>query len=247
VNNGPVNTAGTARRPVVMAHRGASRRAPENTVAAFRLARQLGAGWVELDVRLARDGALVVHHDAHYSGGRAICEVDAADRPPAVPLLDEALDACEGMGVNVEIKNAPGEPGHDPSGRVADTFVAALHARAASAAATPPILVSSFDAPTLARVRELDARIATALLTFQLDDPAAVIAACVAAGHRALHPFDATVDASLVRVAHEAGLAVNVWTVDDASRIAQLVALGVDGICTNVPDVAATVLDGMRA
>jgi glycerophosphoryl diester phosphodiesterase len=246
VNSGPVNTARTARRPVVMAHRGASRRAPENTVAAFRLARQLGAGWVELDVRVSRDGALVVHHDARYPGGRAVCEVDAADRPPAVPLLDEALDACEGMGVNVEIKNAPGEPGHDPSGRVADAFVAALHARTASAAATPPILVSSFDAPTLARVRELDARIATALLTFQLDDPAAVIAACVAAGHRALHPFDATVDAAVVRAAHEAGLAVNVWTVDDPARIRQLAELAVDGICTNVPDVAATVLDGIR-
>jgi glycerophosphoryl diester phosphodiesterase len=224
-------------RPAVIAHRGASTRAPENTVAAFALARELGADWVELDVRLARDGVLVVHHDPRYVDGRAVCEVDAGDRPRHVPVLDAALDACEGMGVNVEIKNSPGEPGYDPHCRVVDLVVDLLRARR-----SPPILVSSFDAPTLTHLRELDLRIDTALLTFTLDDPAAVLAACVRAGHRALHPFDATVDQVLVRGAHDAGLEVNVWTVDDPARIAQLAALGVDGICTNVPDVAVAVL-----
>ena len=52
------------------------------------------------------------------------------------------------------------------------------------------------------------------------------------------------VDAAMVRRAHDVGLAVNVWTVDDAQRMAALIEMGVDGICTNVPDVARSVVDG---
>jgi glycerophosphoryl diester phosphodiesterase len=70
----------------------------------------------------------------------------------------------------------------------------------------------------------------------------ATIARAAAAGHRALHPFDATVDAAVVATAHAAGLAVNVWTVDDPERMIELASFGVDGICTNVPDVALTAL-----
>ena len=61
-------------------------------------------------------------------------------------------------------------------------------------------------------------------------------------GHRALHPYDPIVDAALVAACHAAGIEVNVWTVDDPARMVGLVALGVDGICTNVPDVALRVL-----
>ena len=57
-------------------------------------------------------------------------------------------------------------------------------------------------------------------------------------GHAALHPYDATVTAELVSACHEAGLLVNVWTVDDPARIRELADIGVDGIVTNVPDVA---------
>jgi glycerophosphoryl diester phosphodiesterase len=227
--------------PVVIAHRGASRAQVENTVAAFRRARELGAEWVELDVRIARDGALVVHHDARYADGRAVCDVDSRDRPSSVPQLDDALDACAGMGVNAEIKNSPGEPGHDPDARVVDALVDVVRRRASN----PPLLVSSFDEPTLRRLRALDPQCDTALLTFELPDDRvdALVARVVAAGHRALHPFDRTVDAALVDAAHRVGLSVNVWTVDDPARIAELAALGVDGICTNVPDVARSVLD----
>jgi glycerophosphoryl diester phosphodiesterase len=224
--------------PAVIAHRGASRAAPENTVAAFRRARELGAGWVELDVRRSIDDALVVRHDARFDDGRRVVDVRVEDRPPAVPTLDEALDACAGMGVNIEIKNSPGEPGHDPACRVSDLVVAALRPRGDEM----PFLVSSFDVDTLARVRALDPSIPTALLTFALEHPATVISAAVAAGHRALHPFDGTVDRELVDAAHRAGLDVNVWTVDDATRIAALASFGVDGICTNVPDLAVAVL-----
>ena len=230
--------------PIVIAHRGASRVERENTVAAFRRARELGADWVELDVRLSLDGELIVHHDARFPDGRAVAEVAAGDRPAGVAHLGEALDACAGMGVNIEIKNVAGEPGHDPRGRAADAVVAELQRRQRSGHHTPPVLISSFDPMVLDRVRAIDPAIDTALLTFALDDPAATVATAAAAGHRALHPFDATVDAALVALARRSGLAINVWTVDDPVRIIELASLGVAGVCTNVPDVAIAALRG---
>ena len=98
---------------LVVAHRGASAAALENTVEAFCRARDLGADWVELDVRRTADGVAVVHHDAHLPDGRRIGGLHAVDLPSHVPGLAEALEACDGMGVVVEIKNLPDDPDFD--------------------------------------------------------------------------------------------------------------------------------------
>jgi glycerophosphoryl diester phosphodiesterase len=233
------------RNPIIIAHRGAARPGthPENTLAAFRRARAVAADWVELDVRRSADGDLVVHHDPHLADGRLIAGLRRAEIPAVVPSLDEALGASMGLGVNIEIKNLAFEPDHDPAIRVAPAVVAAVRR------ADPPVsvIVSSFDAPTIDRVRELAPSLPTALLTFALDDPAATIDWCVSHGHRALHPFDATVDRAIVERAHEHGLAVNVWTVDAPDRIATLCEMGIDGICTNVPDLARRVIENRGA
>src|SRR5688572_26619178 len=122
-------------RPLVIAHRGASAAAPENTVEAFALARALGADWVELDVPTPADGALAVVHDRELPDGRLVAEMRRAELPPSVPLLAEALDACQGMGVNIEIKRA----------RPRDV-VGLLRARSHA----DEVLVSSFAADTVA-------------------------------------------------------------------------------------------------
>src|SRR3954465_3236369 len=114
----------------IFAHRGASARYTENTVMAFQGARDLGADWVELDVRRTADGALAVHHDAHLADGRAIVELAAAALPPHVPLLAEALAACAPMGVNVEIKNWPADVDFDVSATIVEPHAPALQARA---------------------------------------------------------------------------------------------------------------------
>jgi glycerophosphoryl diester phosphodiesterase len=220
----------------IIAHRGASADHPENTVAAFRAAGPLGANWVELDVRRTLDGALAVHHDAHLGDGRAIVELVAADLPPDVPSLVEALEACAPLGVNVEIKNSPHDVDFDATAALVEPVVAAIQA------CSQPIIVSSFHAPTLERVRSVDPSVVTALLTFDLSDPARVIEGLLVAGHAALHPFDRTVTDELVELVHAVGLAINVWTVDEPARMEDLAAMGVDGIVTNVPDVAAAVL-----
>jgi glycerophosphoryl diester phosphodiesterase len=226
----------------VIAHRGASQRAPENTVTAFTIARAIGADLVELDARRTSDGVVVVHHDARLEDGRAVASLAASALPRHIPTLAQALDACAGMVVNVEIKNTPGEPDHDPHDIHLDAILDVVRA----GRPLDEVLVSSFNASTIARVHDREPALATAQLTFALDDPVAMVRDVARAGHRALHPFDLTVDAALVALAHRAGLAVNVWTVDDESRMRALVAMGVDGICTNVPDVARGVVDSFR-
>lgn len=218
-------------RPLIYAHRGASLDHPENTLPAFVGAFEQGSDWVELDVQLTRDGGLVVHHDPVYPDGRTVEDHDAAARPPTVPLLNDALDACAGMGVNIEIKVE--RPGTD----LAERVVAVVGARR-DQGVDQPISISSFDETVLDRVKVLDPSIDIAQLLLDMNaDPHAVERAAER-GAVAIHPWDPFVDEALMDRCRSLGLAVNPWTVDDRDRIIQLGALGVDGIITNVPAIA---------
>jgi glycerophosphoryl diester phosphodiesterase len=220
----------------VLAHRGASRAAPENTIEAFHLAAALGSDGVELDVRRTADGVLVIHHDPHLPDGRAIIDVGAAELPADIPHLHAALDACAGMWVNVEIKNDPVEPDFDPTDSIADETVGALLQRHDD----ERWLISSFRIETIDRCRALGGSIRTAWLVDDIPDD--VISTMVARGHVALHPWVATLRRSHIDACHGAGIAVNTWTCDDPGRMLELIEWGVDGICTNVPDVAIDVI-----
>ena len=222
----------------VIAHRGASQAAPENTVEAFRLARDLGADWVELDVRRTTDGVAVVHHDAHLADGRRIGHLHADELPGYVPSLAEALEACEGMGVHLEIKNLPDDPDYDRENLVADAVAGLIAAYLGPERA----IVSSFNVDAADAVRAVDPTIPAALIC-GIVQPAQAVARATAHTMVAVHAFDAMCDASFVRRAHDAGLAVNVWTINHADRMAELVAMGVDGLITDVPDIARAVID----
>lgn len=224
-------------RPQVIAHRGASADAPENTCDAFRLAAEQGADWVELDVRRTADGHLAVLHDGTLPDGRLLVETPASELPASVPSLPEALDACAGMGVNVEIKNGPGEPDYDPHDRVAARVLEVLASRAGG----DEVLISSFTAHTVERVRRDAPHLRTAWLVGELSP--GNVAVTVGSGHQAIHPWDHGTSADGVDLAARAGLEVNVWTVDDVDRMLELAAMGVSGIVTNVPAVARRALD----
>ena len=138
--------------PLVLAHRGARRVAPENTIEAFTRALDQGADGVELDVHRTSDGRLVVHHDAEADrigvlATRTLEEIRGLR--PEIPTLDEALDACAGSLVNIEVKNLPGDADYDPEeqavGLVGDVVV--------SRGRRDNVLVSSFNLATIDRLR----------------------------------------------------------------------------------------------
>ena len=220
---------------MVVAHRGSSKAERENTILAFERARRDGAAMVELDVRRTRSGELIIHHDASIVGLGDIVDHDRAGLPDYVPTLDEALDACDPMLVNIEIKNMPDDPDFDPTELVAQQVVARLAQRGDGAR----MLISSFHAPTIAVVRRLNPGLQTGLL---FTVPAVALHDVVAAGHSAIHPHHRAVTPDLVALAHRLGLAVNTWTVDDPARMRELASFGVDAIITNVPDVALRTL-----
>jgi glycerophosphoryl diester phosphodiesterase len=195
---------------------------------------------VELDARRTADGAVAVHHDPAIPGLGALCTLHFAQLSRKIPRLGDAIAACQGMSVNIEIKNLPGEPDFDPDERLADAVVDVVRERGV----VDRVLVSSFRLATIDRVHAVDPPVATAWLVLPGRDDAEVVAACAERGHVALHPHHAAVTAELVDTAHAAGLRVNTWTVDDADRMRELAALGVDGIVTNDVATAVAVLNG---
>jgi glycerophosphoryl diester phosphodiesterase len=226
---------------LVIAHRGASAAARENTLEAFRTAAHQGADGVELDVRRSADGTLAVHHDDVLPDGRSILGLTRAELPAEVPALDDALDACRPLRVvNVEIKNWPEDPDFDPDEQLADAVVARLRAR--GDLDSDRILVSSFHLPTVDRVRALAPGLATGWLLGPVEDPAALVERAAGHGHVAVHPHHAFVNERFVELAHGAGLAVNTWTCDDPDRIRWLADLGTDAVITNTPDIALAAL-----
>jgi glycerophosphoryl diester phosphodiesterase len=236
-------------RPLVLGHRGASHARPENTLAAFAEARELGADGVELDARRTSDGRLVVHHDPEVEGFGLIAarsfEALRAARP-TIPTLAEALETCSGMIVNVEIKCLPWEPDADtPDRAVVHAVVDLLRATAVLS----EIVVSSFDLGAVDASRGIAPEIATGWLTSG-QEIAAAAAIATEHGHAWLNADRAAAlraPASEIAGARRSGLRVNVWTVDDPGEIATLAAAGVDSIITNVPDVAVGVLERPRA
>jgi glycerophosphoryl diester phosphodiesterase len=222
----------------VIAHRGASVAHPENTIAAFRGAVEQGADAVELDVRRTADGRAAIHHDEALADGRGLWELRASELPSHVPLLREALEACQPLEVNVEIKNVRIDGDFDPDQTMAQVVVDTVREMGIG----DRILVSSFGFACIERVRELDASLRTAFLIGGDRDPLPLLERAAAGGHPGVHPHWLMVDETFMAHAGSLGLFVNVWTVDDPDHIRRLADLGVDGIVTNVPDVARSAL-----
>jgi glycerophosphoryl diester phosphodiesterase len=220
-------------RPEIIAHRGTPRELPENTLPAFRRALAVGADAIELDVHATRDGIVVVHHDAIP---RAIApDAALAGRPIAtlaydelrgfsvagsapIPTLDEVLEEVDGRAtVYVEVK---GRGAERPS-------VGLLAGREAWTA------VHSFDHRVARWVTESSPALRTGvLLDCYLIDSAAAMRAATA---RDLWQQWEFIDAELVRDVHAGGGRLIAWTVNEPEAARRLAALGVDGLCTDLP------------
>jgi glycerophosphoryl diester phosphodiesterase len=223
---------------LTIAHRGASALYPENTLRAFIAAAELGANMCEFDVRMTRDGEVVVIHDAtinRTTDGRGrveamsaaeIKQLDAGARFGAefrgehIPTLVEVAQALGvRCGMDVELKAQGLEA------RVCDIL--------RECGAIDSAIVSSFDWDQLKIVARQEPGLRLALLGEKA--PAALLEAALAMHAFAIAPRFDMADAALCAEAHRRGLAVYVWTVDDAPTMRRLVNAGVDGIMTNNP------------
>ncbi len=177
---------------------------------------------------------MIVHHDPVVAGLGPICQRTVAELPGYVPILSAALDACQQLQVNVEIKSDPKEPDYDETHGLTRAVVAAL----ATDVRRDRYIISSFDREVVNLVKELAPDLATGFLYSMTARPAQLIQRCVADGHVAIHPHHLALTQRTVKLALEAGLAVNTWTVDDPDRMQTLAKWGVSTVITNVPDVA---------
>jgi glycerophosphoryl diester phosphodiesterase len=185
---------------------------------------------------------MAVHHDDHLADGRNLVDLSAPELPAHVPQLAGALDACAGMWVNIEIKNWPEDADFDESDRLAASVANLLGTRGED----HRWVISAFHRPTADAMRTLAPTVRTAWLTVGVrdEDIARTARDLARSGHIALHPWDRHLTRHCVDVCHDNGLQVNVWTVDDPERMKVLADWGVDGIVTNVPDVALSALGG---
>lgn len=240
----------------MVAHRGASAEQPENTLASFEAAALARADMVELDVRLTSDGTVVVLHDPDLSAttdlagpvhSLSLAEVKVADasggRGPRqeIPTLAEALALLDrlGIGVDIEVKNIPGEPAFEAD---AEGILEATLEVLAAARFGPPALVTSFNPATVARSLELAPDIPTGLLG--IGDPPDALGLAREVGHAMVLPHHralAEAGEEFVAAAHEDGIAVGTWTVDEEDELATLFSWGVDAVATNDPRRAIAV------
>jgi glycerophosphoryl diester phosphodiesterase len=201
--------------PMICAHRGASRRHPENSMAAFRTAIGLGADMIETDVRRTARGRLVLAHDP------------LAPRPPRRPagLADLVALAAGRIALDVELK----ETGYEAD------VLGALDPRPAG------LVVTSFIPRAVAAVRELDPDVETGLV-FRPGDRRDLAARAAACGARMVVAHASAFTPQLAAELHAERRPLMVWTVNDRRRLADLMATpGVTHVVTDIPDVAAAI------
>ena len=231
--------------PLIFAHRGASADAPENTLAAFKLAEQRGADGVELDAKLSKDGKIVVIHDQTVDrttdghgkvGDLTFAELRRLDAgkwfgaPYAgerIPMLEEVLDVLGGrVIVNIELTNyrSPNDPLPELAARLVQR--SGFENR---------VMISSFFPSNLKRFKRLLPQVPGGFLTVGGWPGHLEIALLGLAGAiDALHPHFSTVEPRLIEQTHRHGLKINVWTVNDVEIMKKYSDWEVDGMITDV-------------
>ncbi len=230
-------------RPLVFAHRGGSKIGPENTITAFDRGLATGADGLELDVHLAKDGTVVVHHDELLDrttratgplAHRTAAELAEFD----VPTLKEVLVRYPETGIIIELKKG--------GGALARGVVEEVRrARAATR-----VCLASFSVTALRAARALAPDIATSGARFEVRVALYRSWLGLPPGrvrYQALQVPETSGDTRVVsprfvRLAHKAGLVVQVWTVDDPDDMRRLLGWGVDGIISDRPDLAVQVV-----
>lgn len=249
----------------IIAHRGANKRAPQNTIPAFEKAIEMGTDGFETDVHLSKDGVPVICHNYtidETSNGTGEIEkmtleqlksydfgsyFDPKFKGTTLPTLDEFLDLAVGKGLkvlNIELK-----PEKDTARR--ETLVRKTLEAVEARGLSDILLISSFSPEILKYIKQIDPKCKTAFLY-----PAGYVRAHLAflppfglmskMKCHAAHPHKLCIRADFVKKAHEKGLEVNVWTIDESEDIRAMIEAGVDGIITDCPDRVRNILNEMN-
>ncbi|MHB8526267.1 MAG: glycerophosphodiester phosphodiesterase [Candidatus Acidiferrales bacterium] len=238
------------KRPWVIGHRGAPGHAPENTMASFRRAVELGATFIETDLRLSHDARFVAMHDAtldRTTNGRGLVrdftleqlrELDAGswlapefagERIPTIEEIFEFSGEADAV-FYLEIK-------HEGTWGIHHAMAEALR----SSKEAGRCVVISFDARTLENLRRLDTMLMMGLL-FETQMPNAIEKA-QSIGARQILPRADLVTRELVEEAHRADMQVATWTVNQPEQMRAVIAAGVNGIMTDYPERLCAVIE----
>lgn len=241
----------TSKHTLNIAHRGASGYAPENTMAAFDKALEMKADYIEIDVQLSKDGEVVLMHDAMVDrttdgSGRIdaftleeLRQLDAGNwfgpqfAGEQIPTLEEVLDAYRGkIGILIEIKNASQHPG------IEEKIAGALEERNMDKPNNGKIIVQSFDHGSIARFNALLPNVDTGVLVgYDAEGISDAQLAQFSTYADYVNPNHQMVDAGLVSRIHDYGMQIAPYTINDQSRINELMDYGVDGIISDYPDL----------
>jgi glycerophosphoryl diester phosphodiesterase len=231
--------------PLIYAHRGDRSRAADNTLEAYRLAVEVGADGIELDVRRTSDGVLVMSHDERVFGHPPIADLtfdELRQRTPLVPSLAETLAAVPlHIFLNVEIKNQPDEAGYDETRDIVEESLSTIDKQDDLSR----ILLSSFDPTSVERAESFHTDILCGqLITAHLSVEDGIRMA-TDLSIDALHPpMDAFLrnPNSTVQQIHDAGLAAVVWNANTPEDVQSVASAGVDIVITDDPGMARSAL-----
>jgi glycerophosphoryl diester phosphodiesterase len=220
-------------------HRGAPAYEPENTLRSFGKAVEMGVDAVELDVRKTKDGRIVVVHDAEVDrttdGEGRVSELTleeikqlTAEKGEKIPTLEEALDFLNGkVKILIELK----ETGLEKD------VLNLIHQKGLD----KNVVIVSFLEEALGKIRELSAEVETGLIYVRHAEP---IGAALELRASYLLPFYRFTSAADIQRAHENGLKVIVWTINEREKIVEYAKRGVDGIASDRPDVLKGLHEG---
>ena len=258
------------RKPVVYAHRGASGYEIENTIPSFELAVKMKADAVEFDVQLTSDGQVVVFHDFTlarlFNAETRIADLTAAGikehtfrdpvdgKPVSIPLLEDVLAAISHkIAMNIELKNDDCDQERIATlcGKVND-LIQKYHIE-------DEVIVSSFNLDALRQMRGITEDLRLGVLVDQLSGDAQsgkggdegtlsfYIRTARQLNAAAINMSYAAVDGNRIKLIHDNGFRVNVYTVNNDELMRMMIREGVDGFFTNYPDTAIAVIEGKRA
>ena len=240
--------------PLVIAHRGASAYAPENTLSAFRQAIEMNSDAVELDAKLLKDNTVIVLHDTtlerttngkgsvYQFGYDEIKNLDSGSHFSSkfsnerIPRLSEIFDEMgDKILINVELTNYA-----QPWDKLPRSVISLVHRNNLK----KRILLSSFNPWALLVAKRVDPEIPRALLVHSGEPGVIRMVLKRIIDHEAFHPHFSLVSEKQMSEAKRDHKKVNVWTVNETSQMMELLDLGVDGLITDFPDIARKIIDG---